>query len=42
VPERKADLVDGTYTLPVPSGETTAAVKIIDMLGKEVLVTKPV
>lgn len=42
VPERKSDLVKGTYTLRVPEGETTVAVKIIDMLGEEVLVTKKV
>lgn len=37
VPERKADLVVGHYELPAPEGETTVAVKIIDMLGEEVL-----
>ncbi len=39
VPERKADLVIGHYELPAPAGETTVAVKIIDMLGEEVLFT---
>jgi len=39
VPERKADLVVGRYELTAPDGETTVAVKIIDMLGEEVLVT---
>ncbi len=39
VPERKADLVSGRYELPAPSGPTTIAVKITDMLGEEVLVT---
>jgi hypothetical protein len=38
VPERKDDLVSGRYELPAPDGETTIAVKIIDMLGEEVLV----
>lgn len=38
VPERKTDLVAGRYELPAPNGETTVAVKIIDMLGEEVLV----
>jgi DNA modification methylase len=38
VPERKSDLVDGHYELPAPDGETTVAVKIIDMLGEEVLI----
>jgi len=39
---KKDDLVAGTYTLPALDGETTVAVKIIDMLGEEVLVTERV
>jgi DNA modification methylase len=39
VPERKNDLVSGHYELPAPDGPSTVAVKIIDMLGEEVLVT---
>jgi len=42
VPERKSDLVSGMYDLEAPEGETTVAVKIIDMLGEEVLVTERV
>jgi adenine-specific DNA-methyltransferase len=43
IPERKGDLVQGTYELPAPPGDkTTVAVKIIDMLGEEVLVTSNV
>jgi hypothetical protein len=42
VPEKKDDLVIGAYELPAPEGETTVAVKIVDMLGEEVLVTKRV
>ncbi|MDX9710504.1 MAG: site-specific DNA-methyltransferase [Trichloromonas sp.] len=42
VPARKTDLIDGAYTLPAPEGNTTVAVKIIDMLGEEVLVTEGV
>jgi len=42
VPERKSDLVEGTYELAAAEGETTIAVKIIDMLGEEVLVTEQV
>ncbi|MEW6574188.1 MAG: hypothetical protein AB1374_11210 [Bacillota bacterium] len=42
VPEKKSDLVSGSYELPPPDGETTVAVKIIDMLGEEVLVTERV
>jgi hypothetical protein len=40
VPENKTDLVAGRYELPAPNGKTTVAVKIIDMLGEEVMVTK--
>ena len=44
VPARKDDLVSGEYELPAPSGtgKTIVAVKIIDMLGEEALVTKEV
>jgi len=42
MPEKKADLVAGTYTFPAPPGETTVAVKITDMLGEEVLVAEKV
>jgi hypothetical protein len=42
VPEKKDDLVSGVYELAGPDKETTVAVKIIDMLGEEVLVTKRV
>lgn len=42
VPEKKNSLVAGTYELPAPDGKTNVAVKIIDMLGEEVLVTKEV
>jgi DNA modification methylase len=37
VPQRKTDLVAGRYT--IPKGQGTVAVKLIDMLGEEVLVT---
>ncbi len=40
VPEKKTDFVAGRYELRAPSGQTTVAVKVIDMLGEEVLVTK--
>ena len=39
LPEKKTDLVNGSYIFPAPDGETTVAVKITDMLGEEVLVT---
>lgn len=37
VPEKKNDLVEGRYELPASDGNTAVAVKIIDMLGEEVL-----
>lgn len=37
VPERKGDLASGRYELPAPEGEAKVAVKIVDMLGEEVL-----
>ena len=40
VPEKKSDFVQGKYTLAAPTNETTVAVKIIDMLGEEVLLTE--
>ena len=42
VPEKKNDLVNGRYELAAPEGPTTVAVKIVDMLGEEVLVTAEV
>jgi hypothetical protein len=42
IPERKTDLVLGKYELPAVSEEATVAVKIVDMLGEEVLVTRSV
>jgi len=40
VPEKKSDLVAGHYELPAPEGPTTVAVKIVDMLGEELLEIK--
>ncbi len=40
VPERRTDLVAAKYEIPAPKGETTVAVKLVDMLGEEVLITK--
>jgi hypothetical protein len=37
VPERKQDLVLGHYELPAPPPGSRVAVKIIDMLGEELL-----
>jgi DNA modification methylase len=39
VPERKTDLVAGHYDVTVGRGPRTVAVKVVDMLGEEVLVT---
>lgn len=37
VPEKKTEYVQGRYELPVAEGETTVAVKVVDMLGEEVV-----
>ncbi|MDP4300030.1 site-specific DNA-methyltransferase [Leptothrix discophora] len=42
VPERKQDLVNGRYEMPAQPAGSTVAVKIIDMLGEEVIVTKAI
>jgi hypothetical protein len=42
VPERKQDLVQGRYELPAPPVGATVAVKIIDMLGEELLIQQAV
>ncbi len=42
VPAGKDDLVQGAYELPAPENKTKVAVKIIDMLGEEVLVVAEV
>jgi DNA modification methylase len=42
VPEKKNDLIEGSYTLSAPDGKTTVAVKVIDMLGEEVMVPEEV
>ena len=42
VPEKKSDLVTGKYELPATQGKSTVAVKIVDMLGEELLITKEV
>jgi DNA modification methylase len=39
VPERKQDLVDGRYELPDPPAGSTVAVKVVDMLGEERVVS---
>lgn len=42
MPERKTDLVAGRYELPAAVGSHRVAVKIVDMLGEEVLVTRAI
>lgn len=42
IPARKQDLVEGSYELPAPRKGATVAVKVIDMLGEEVIVTEQV
>lgn len=42
VPERKQDLVNGRYELQAPPAGSTVAVKIIDMLGEELVITMAV
>lgn len=42
VPEKKNDFVSGRYELPIAKEKTIVAVKIIDMLGEEVIVTREV
>jgi len=42
VPEKQNDLVKGEYELEISEKPTKVAVKVIDMLGEEVLVTKEV
>jgi DNA modification methylase len=42
VPKKKSDLVQGEYEIEIPESKTTLAVKIIDMLGEELLVTKEI
>lgn len=39
VPARKQDLIVGRYELPAPPPGTVVAVKIIDMLGEELVLT---
>ncbi len=42
VPEKKDDLIKGKYELEVPAVKTKIAVKIVDMLGEELLISKEI
>ena len=40
LPAKKTDLIKGEYELPLPRTNATVAVKIVDMLGEEVLMVQ--
>lgn len=42
IPAKKTGLVEGRYELPAPAEGSTVAVKIIDMLGEELILTAEV
>jgi len=42
VPEKKNDLIKSKYELEIPKNKTKIAVKIVDMLGEEVIITKEI
>ena len=42
VPEKKNDLVDGKYEIEIPSNKVKVAVKIIDLLGEEVVLVEEI
>jgi len=42
VPEKKSDLVAGKYEIEIPKNKTKIAVKIIDMLGEELLFVREI
>jgi len=42
VPEKKTDLIKGKYEMEIPKTKTIVAVKIIDMLGEELIITKKI
>jgi len=42
IPAKKADLVTGKYELPAPAPDSIVAVKIIDMLGEELILTRKI
>jgi hypothetical protein len=42
VPEKKTNFVKAGYDLPLKPGKHTIAIKIINMLGEEVLITQQV
>jgi len=42
VPKKKSDLIEGRYEIEIPDEKTKIAIKIIDMLGEEVLIVKEI
>ena len=40
VPKKKTDFIEAEYTVPLPRPDARVAVKIIDMLGEETVVTE--
>ena len=42
VPEKKKDLIKGKYELEISKKKAMIAIKIVDMLGEEVLITKEI
>jgi hypothetical protein len=42
VPARKQGLIDGRYELPAPPPGSQVALKVIDMLGEELVLTQAV
>jgi len=42
IPEKKQDLIKAKYELEIPKKKTVIAVKIVDMLGEELIITKDI
>jgi hypothetical protein len=42
VPEKKDNLIKGKYELEISKSKTKIAVKIVDMLGEEILIVKEI
>lgn len=42
IPERQQDLVKGIYSIQIPATKTKIAVKIVDVLGNELLITEDI
>ena len=42
VPSKNTDLIEGKYSLDVRKEKSIVAVKIIDMLGEEVIISKKI